>query len=132
MENCIFCKIVAGEIPSHKVWENEKFMMFLDIRPINKGHSLLIPKVHEDYLFETDEELYMEMMKKVRELSEPLRRAVSAKKIGLAVEGFEVPHAHIHLIPINKAGELNPSNARQAENSELQELAEKIRSEFNS
>ncbi len=131
MEDCIFCKIVDRSIPSYKVWENDRFMMFLDIRPINRGHSLIIPKFHVDYLFSMEENDYQDLMKTVKELSEPLRRSLGAKRIGIAVEGFEVPHAHVHLIPIDKPGQLNPSNATPATNEELRELAEKIKGEFS-
>lgn len=131
MVDCIFCKIVEGSIPSFKLWENDHFMMFLDIRPINTGHSLVIPKTHVDYLFSMEENLYSNLMKTVKEVSEPLRRAMGTKRIGMAVEGFEVPHAHVHLIPIGKPGQLNPSNAKPMSNEKLSEIAEKVRNEFN-
>ncbi|RMG31066.1 MAG: HIT family protein [Methanobacteriota archaeon] len=131
MTDCIFCKIVDGSIPSFKVWENDRFMMFLDIRPINRGHSLVIPKFHVDYLFDMETNDYQELMSIVKQVSEPLRKSVGAKRIGIAVEGFEVPHAHVHLIPIDKAGQLNPANAKQVPTEELSEIAEKIRNGFS-
>ena len=130
MTNCIFCKIVAGEIPSAKIWEDENFYAFLDINPINPGHTLLIPKKHEDYLFELEDPHYSDIFHKAKNLAHPLKKATGATRVGLIVEGFLVPHVHLHLIPIHKGGELDPSRARKASPEELSEIAEKIRAEL--
>ncbi len=131
MTVCLFCKIEAGEIPSSKVWENEKFYAFLDINPVKPGHVLLVPKRHEEYLFALDETFYSEIFKTAKYLSEPIRRATGAKKIGMAVEGFLVPHVHIHLIPLAKGGELDPCKAQKASPAELSKVAEKIKAELS-
>ncbi|MBU0533119.1 HIT family protein [Candidatus Micrarchaeota archaeon] len=130
MTNCIFCKIKDGEIPSAKVWENENFFAFLDINPVNPGHTLLIPKKHVDYLFELDDGVYHELFKAAKEVSVPLKRAVGAKRIGVVVEGFLVPHVHIHLIPINGPGELDAKRAGKADPNELTAIAERIKDAF--
>jgi len=128
MENCLFCKIVKKELPSYKIWENENFLAFLDINPINPGHTILIPKKHVDYIFDLEEPLYSEMFKIVKQLSKVLKQAIGSKKIGLIIEGFAVPHAHIHLIPINRGNELNPSRAKKGDPKQLLKIAENIRS----
>ncbi len=130
MENCIFCKIAKGEIDSAKVYEDDKFFAFLDIKPVNPGHAILIPKEHVDYVFEVDEPLYSEIFKTAKKLSKPVQNAMQSKRIGLVVEGFGVPHIHIHLIPINNANEIDPHRAKKATNEELQEVAEKIKKEI--
>jgi histidine triad (HIT) family protein len=127
MEDCIFCKIAKGEIDSAKVYEDEKFFAFLDVRPLNPGHTLLVPKKHADYIFELDESLYSELFKTAKKLAKPIRNAVKSKRIGVAIEGFGVPHAHIHLIPINNVNEIDPHRAKAATPEELNEVAEKIR-----
>ncbi len=105
-------------------------MMFLDINPINLGHSLVVPKNHSEYLFEMEDGQYQELMSAVKQVSAPLREAMQTKRIGLVVEGFLVPHVHVHLIPINQAGELDPKRAKKADNDELKALADKIRPFF--
>jgi len=131
MTDCIFCKIAGGEIPSAKVWENDEFLAFLDISPINPGHTLIIPKKHEDYLFDAPDELYSRLWKAAKDLAGPIRRATGAKKIGVIVEGFLVAHVHVHLIPLNSGGELDPCRAKKATTEELSTTAEKIKSEIN-
>ncbi len=126
MENCLFCKIVKKELPSYKIWENENFLAFLDINPINPGHTILVPKKHVDYIFDLEEPLYSEMFKIVKQLSKVLKQAIGSKKIGLIIEGFAVPHAHIHLIPINRGNELNPSRAKKGDPKQLLKIAENI------
>jgi len=127
MENCLFCKIVKEDLPSYKIWENERFLAFLDINPINLGHTVLISKKHVDYIFDLEEPLYLEMFKIAKQLSKVLKKAIGSKKVGLVVEGFAVPHAHIHLVPINKGNELNSSRAKKGDPKELFKIAENIR-----
>ena len=131
MEDCLFCKIIKGEIPSYKIWEDENFFAFLDINPINPGHTILVLKKHLDYIFDLEESLYLEIFKTVKKLSEPLKRAVGAKRIALAIEGFLVPHAHIHLVPVNKVNDLDPNRAKKASPEELSEMMERIKNEIN-
>ena len=127
MENCIFCKIVKGEIPSVKVWEDEKHLAILDINPINPGHTVLIPKKHDDYLFDLEDGEYTELMLKAKKIAKMLKNKLKPKRIGLAVEGFFVPHVHVHLVPLNKGNELNPERAKNMSAEELNRIAKKIR-----
>lgn len=96
----IFSRIIAGEIPCYKVAEDEKNFAFLDINPVNKGHVLVVPKVEKDYLFNLSEEDYTSLTLFARKIAKAMEKAIECKRIGVAVIGLEVPHAHIHLIPI--------------------------------
>ena len=127
MNDCIFCKIANGEIPSYKVWEDEKFFAFLDIIPWTSGHLLIIPKKHHDYLFDYDDEDYADIWMKSKMLSQKLLKATGAKKIGVAVQGFEVRHLHIHLIPMNDFGDFDPCKKKPATSEELQLVHEKLK-----
>lgn len=102
----IFSKIVAGEIPSHKVAEDEEFFAFLDINPVAKGHTLVIPKQETDYIFDLDDALLGRMMAFAKRVARAQEEAIPCKRIGIAVMGLEVPHAHIHLIPIAKESDM--------------------------
>ena len=102
----IFSRIVAGEIPCHKVAENDAFFAFLDINPIVDGHTLVIPKTEIDYLFDIDDEVLGQMMQFAKMVAHGLEKAIPCKRIGMAVIGLEVPHAHIHLIPIQKESDM--------------------------
>ena len=103
----IFSRIVAGEIPCYKVAEEERFFAFLDISPVAKGHTLVIPKQEVDYIFDLDDETYNGLMAFARKVARALEGAVECKRVGVAVMGLEVPHAHIHLIPITTEGDMN-------------------------
>ena len=103
----IFSRIVAGEIPCYKVAEDERFFAFLDISPVAKGHTLVIPKQEVDYIFDLDDETYNGLMAFARKVARALEGAVECKRVGVAVMGLEVPHAHIHLIPITTEGDMN-------------------------
>lgn len=124
--NCIFCKIAAGEVPSYKVYEDESFFAFLELEPINPGHTLLIPKEHTDYIFDLPENLYTELWLKARDIAPAIKNATNAKRIGISVEGFGVAHVHVHLVPINHGNELDPHNQKAAKPEELAEMAKKI------
>jgi histidine triad (HIT) family protein len=126
MENCIFCKIIKGEIPCVKIWEDKNYLAFLDVNPVSEGHALLIPKKHTDYLFDINDLEYSDLFLKAKELAVLLKSKIQPKKVGIVVEGFGVAHAHIHLVPINHAGELDSINAKKASAEELQKVAEKI------
>ena len=128
--DCIFCKIVNGSAPSHPVWENENFLAFLDINPVNAGHTMIVPKHHLDYVFNLEEPLYCELFRVAKELSEPIRRAMQASRIGVVVEGFSVAHLHVHLVPIKGVNELNPTRAKRATEAELKAVAVNIRNEL--
>jgi histidine triad (HIT) family protein len=130
MEDCIFCKIVSGKIPCNKIWEDKDFFAFLDINPVNPGHTLVIPKRHAEYLFELDEPLYSGLMRAVRDLSHAIKSSMGPKRIGVIVEGFAIPHVHVHLIPINRGGELSLGNGKRAGGEELADAAKRILAEM--
>lgn len=127
----IFSKIAAGEIPSYKCAENEKFYAFLDINPLVKGHTLVIPRREEDYIFDlTDEEL-AEMIVFAKRVAAAIKAAFPCVKVGMAVLGLEVPHAHIHLIPMQSEKDMRFSNPKlKLSDEEFAEIAAKIRTEF--
>lgn len=123
----IFEKIIAREIPAHIVWEDEKHIAFLDIKPVNPGHVLLVPKkAVGDFLDMSDQE-YLNLFLAAKKFAKRLREATAAKRIGIIVEGFGVDHVHIHLVPINAAYELDHTRAYDASETELKEMSEKIK-----
>ena len=130
MADCIFCKIIAKEIPSHAVWENDRFLAFLTIRPVNPGHLLMIPKVHADSVFALPAAPYQELFEAAKALSAPLQHAMGSARVGMVVEGFGVPHAHLHLVPINGPRELDSTRERDASPGELEAVAKTIRNEI--
>jgi histidine triad (HIT) family protein len=120
----IFSKIVSGDIPCHKVAENDEFLAFLDIMPLAKGHTLVIPKKEMDYIFDIETETYQRFFLFAKEVAAKLEKHIPCNRIGMSVIGLEVPHAHIHLIPINEVGDMNFSKEKVAVASpELEELA---------
>ncbi len=123
----IFTKIINGEIPCHKIWEDEKFLAFLDIRPLNPGHTLVIPKKEVDYIFDIEDKLLGEFMLVSKRIAKMIQKEVPCKRIGIMVAGLEIPHAHIHLVPIQNVHDLNFARAKPASNEELANLAAKIR-----
>ena len=124
----IFSKIVAGEIPAYKVAETVEFLAFLDINPLAEGHVLVIPKKEVDYLFDLDDETYTELQIFAKIVATGLRKAIPCKRIGVAVIGLEVPHAHIHLIPMNNVSDLNFERPKLNPTKEqLAATAEKIK-----
>ncbi|MDR2920981.1 MAG: HIT family protein [Tannerella sp.] len=128
----IFSKIIAGEIPSHKIAENDEFFAFLDISPVAEGHTLVIPKKEVDYLFDLDDDLLGRMMVFTKKVASAIEKAIPCKRVGITVIGLEVPHAHIHLVPIRKESDIyfgNPKLKKSPE--ELAQTAEKIRAQFS-
>lgn len=123
MDDCIFCKIVKGIVPSLKIYEDKNFFAFLDINPIRQGHTLLIPKKHIDYVFDYADPEYSEIFRLAKKLSIKIKKATNAKKIGIAVEGIAVGHLHIHLVPVNKGNDLDPCLARPADKKDLENTA---------
>ena len=123
----IFSKIIKGEIPCHKIMENEKYFAFLDIRPINPGHALVIPKQEIDYIFDLDDALLAGLLGFAKKVAAKIKKSVDCKRVGIMVAGLEVPHAHIHLVPIHSTGDLNFAKAKAAPQEELAAMAEKIR-----
>lgn len=123
----IFTRIVNGEIPSYKVAEDKDFYAFLDISPLAKGHTLVIPKKEVDYIFDLDDDLYSRMNLFAKKVARAIEKSVTCKRIGVAVIGLEVPHAHIHLVPLNDIGDLNFANPKlKLSPDEFRELAGKI------
>lgn len=123
----IFSKIIAGEIPSYKVAEDDKFYAFLDINPITWGHTLVVPKQETDYIFDIDDELLGEMMIFSKRVAKALKKTFDCRKVGMAVLGLEVPHAHIHLIPLQKEGDMDFKHKIENPSPEkMKEISEKI------
>ncbi len=123
----IFTRIIAGEIPCEKILEDERFFAFLDIRPINPGHTLVVPKAQVDRLYELDAETLSGMLPFAARVARALEKAVPCKRVGMIVAGFEVPHAHLHLVPVNGEGELTFERARPAAKEELAAVGAKVR-----
>jgi histidine triad (HIT) family protein len=123
----LFTRIIKGEIPCHKILEDENHLAFLDIRPINPGHTLVIPKKEIDYIFDIDDKSLSGLMAFAKKVAGMIRKAVPCKKVGIMVAGLEVPHAHIHLVPIFDVGDLNFAKAKPTPSEELAKVAEKIR-----
>ena len=130
MEPCIFCQIIQGVAPAHRVWESEDFLAFLTRSPCNPGHTLLIPKTHVDYVFDLDEPLYSNIFRAAKQLSEPIKRATDANRIGVAIEGLSVPHVHLHLVPLYNVSDLDPHRHIEQTQQELAEMAGRIRREI--
>jgi histidine triad (HIT) family protein len=126
MADDLFCKIASGEIPAYKVYEDEDYIAFLDINPINLGHTLIVPKEHVDYIFDLDQKTYMGLFEVARKLAIPLKQATEAARIGIAVEGFAIPHAHVHLVPLYKGNQLDPNLQHRVSDEELGAMQKKI------
>ncbi len=128
----IFSKIIAGEIPSYKIAENDKFFAFLDINPMAKGHTLVVPKQETDYIFDLDDKLLGEMAVFAKKVAAGIEAVISCNRVGVMVLGLEVPHAHIHLIPIRKETDMSLANPRvKLSKEEFEEIAEKIRGKID-
>jgi len=124
----IFSKILAGEIPCYKVAENDMFLAFLDVMPLAKGHCLVIPKKEVDYFFDLDSDILSEYNVFAKEVAIKIKKVVPCVKIGVAVIGLEVPHAHMHLVPMNHIGDLNFTKERvKLSPEEFSDLADKIK-----
>lgn len=127
----IFSKIIQGEIPCFKIYEDELFFAFLDISPLAKGHTLVVPKAEVDYIFDLDNEVYLGLMEVSKKIATAIRLAVPCKRIGIAVVGLEVPHAHVHLIPLH-SGAINFSDTKLSlPNEEFASIAQTIVSKLS-
>ena len=118
----IFTKIINGEISSYKIYEDDVVYAFLDINPMQKGHTLVVPKVEVDQLIDLDEKLFDRFMHRVRYISQLLRAKTNCKRVCMIVEGYAIPHAHIHLIPTNSAEEFDKKHVHSATKEELEEV----------
>ena len=128
----IFSKIIDGEIPCHKVAENDEFLAFLDINPNSIGHTLCIPKIEVDDILDLDESTYKNLMLFSRKVAKSIKKVIDCKKVSIAVIGLEVPHVHVHLIPLNSMIDANFSNKVKLSDSDFRETAKLISTSFNS
>jgi histidine triad (HIT) family protein len=127
----IFSRIINGEIPCYKIAEDENYLAFLDINPISEGHTLIIPKKEIDYIFDIDDSLLGGMMIFAKKIALAIDKSVPCKRVGIAVVGLEVPHAHIHLIPINHISDINFANPKlKLTKAEFEEIALKIKAKL--
>jgi histidine triad (HIT) family protein len=125
----IFSKIVDGDIPAYKVAEDDNYLAFLDIFPLAKGHVLVIPKKHTNYIFDIDTDEYLELWKFAQKVAKAMDKVIHCKRIGVAVIGLEVPHAHIHLVPLNNVSDINFERPKlKFTESEMKEVASLIKS----
>ena len=128
MSDSIFTKIIKGEIPCYKIAEDDRFIAFLDVFPIKKGHTLVVPKAQIDYLFDLDDSLLSDLMIFSKKVAQKMQRAISCERIGVAVIGLEVPHAHIHLVPLDTVGDIDFSQPKlQLSAKEMTEISDSIR-----
>jgi histidine triad (HIT) family protein len=128
----VFSRIVSGEIPSYKIAESENCLAFLDVNPLVTGHTLVIPKKEVDYIFDLEEPFYTELMQFAKYVAAAIKKSIPCKRIGIAVIGLEVPHAHIHLIPLNSMKDINFSLPKMNPSAEeLKNSAEKIKKGFS-
>ncbi len=124
----IFTKIIKGDIPCYKIAENEKYFAFLDIRPSSKGHTLVIPKLQNDYIFDLSDEQLCGLILFSKKIAQALKKSIPCERIGIKVIGLEVPHTHIHLIPINVEGDMNHGKEiLKFSPEEFEEIAKSIR-----
>ena len=124
----LFSKIASGEIGAYKVAENDNFLAFLDIFPLQKGHTLVIPKKETDYIFDLDDEEYKGLMHVAKEVAIKIKKVIPCDRIGVTVIGLEIPHAHVHLIPINKEKDMNFSNKKlNLSEEDFESVAKQIR-----
>ncbi len=124
---CIFCRIVDGRAPAHVVWRDAEHLAFLDTSPITAGHVLLIPRTHVPWVDELPADAHARLFARVRELASTVARAAGAPHAGIAVEGYGVPHAHVHLVPVWRGGDLDPCRQEPASEAALLEAAERLR-----
>ena len=128
----IFSRIVAGEIPCYKIAESEKHLAFLDVFPLAKGHTMVIPKNETDYIFDVPDDEFLGLHLFSKKVAKAIEKSIPCKRIGVAVIGLEVPHAHIHLIPLNNVSDINFSRPKLTlQKEELEEIARKIRVNVN-
>ena len=128
MAESIFTKIIKGEIPCYKIAEDDRFIAFLDVFPIKKGHTLVVPKVQIDYLFHLDDRLLSDLMLFTKKVAQKMEKAIPCERIGVAVIGLEVPHAHIHLVPLDSVGDIDFGQPKlKLSSQEMAKIADSIR-----
>lgn len=126
----IFSRIAAGEIPSYKVAADDRFYAFLDINPVQAGHTLVIPRKEVDYIFDLDEQEYADLQRFAYRVAKAIKKTIECRKVALAVVGLEVPHAHIHLIPINKESDIDFRQKKDLTPEQMAEIAAQIAANF--
>ena len=124
---CIFCRIVEGRAPTHVVWEDDEHLAFLDINPITDGHLLLIPRMHVPWIEQLSADAHARLFARVRALAGPVAAAAGAPHTGIAVEGYGVPHVHVHLVPVWRGGDLDPCRQTPADEAALRTVAARLR-----
>lgn len=129
MKECVFCRIVKGELPCYKFYEDDNYLAFLDISPSMKGQTLVIPKKHYSYFFDMENEVYNSLMLAVKKIARAIDKSLKPIKTGIIVEGFQVDHVHVRVYPLNQSFPLKPLELRPSE-KEFKELARKIAKEF--
>ena len=122
----IFSKIIDGELPCYEIYRDDRVFAFLDIRPLALGHTLLVPRREIDNMLDVPDSLYLKVMGEAQRISRALQRATASRRVGLIVQGFEVPHFHVHLVPINSPADMVLSNARSREPQEMGDIQQKI------
>lgn len=128
----IFSRIIMGEIPAWKIVESDRFLAFLDVNPLAKGHTLIVPKIETDYFFDLSDEELTGIMLFSKKVASALRSTLPCLRVGLSVIGLEVPHAHVHLVPLNSMGDINFSNSRLTLSAEeMKAIAASVRSAYN-
>lgn len=124
----IFSKIISGEIPCHKIHEDDKFIAFLDIMPVTKGHTLVVPKVEVDNIFDNDDETLAAMLPFAKKVAKAIEKSFVCDRVGISVIGLEVPHTHMHLMPINSLGDMDFTKSKLSlESDEMKRIAETIK-----
>ncbi|MFP4560717.1 MAG: HIT family protein [Thiohalorhabdus sp.] len=126
----IFTKIINGEVPAEKLAEDDRFLSFLDVRPIRPGHTLVVTKQETDYIFDLDDETLGGLLPFAKQLAGPIQRATGCNRVGIMVAGLEVPHCHVHLVPMDRISDLDFGKAKEATGDELAEMAARIRAEL--
>ena len=131
MEDCPFCKIRGGKIPTNIIWEDGNFFAFLEINPLNRGHTLLVPKEHTSSLFEMEAPLMCDFFRTAVKLSSQIKGAVGSERVSLAIQGFSVQHIHIHIIPVNSENKIKLQGNKRNTQGELLKTAKLVRSFIN-
>lgn len=127
MDDCIFCKISQGEVPVHKVYEDDSILAFLDAQPINPGHTLVIPKNHNNEFQDMSEDLYDHLMHTVHQVARKIKGTLAPPRVGLWVHGFEVPHTHVHVVPLLDASDIRAKRDTKPNEKRMSEIADKLR-----
>jgi histidine triad (HIT) family protein len=130
VDDCVFCALVAGRLPVRRVWEDERHLAFLPLRSFAPAHTLLVPKRHAAYVFDLDDGDYQGLWAAARWLAPGIREVSGAARVGVLVEGFSVPHVHVHLVPVNRLADIDPARERALPDAEADRIADALRAAF--